>query len=66
MYEQSVNYTTEKWAMVGFTKYIAGRYGKDNIRANCLAPGGYSLGLEDDPVCSAFVDAYIENNPLHR
>ena len=39
MGDQPVNYTTEKWAMVGMTKYMAGRYGKHKIRVNCIAPG---------------------------
>ena len=64
--DQEVNYTTEKWAMVGLTKYMAGRYGKHNIRVNCIAPGGYNPGLSDDPDKKAFVDTYIANTPLHR
>ena len=38
MGDQPVNYTTEKWAMIGLTKYMAGRYGKHHIRVNCIAP----------------------------
>lgn len=64
MGDQPVNYTTEKWAMVGLTKYMAGRYGKDKIRVNCIAPGGYDPGLSDDPDKRAFVDTYIANCPL--
>ena len=62
--DQPVNYTTEKWAMVGLTKYMAGRYGKHNIRVNCIAPGGFSPELSDNPDKKAFVDTYIENCPL--
>ena len=64
MREQSVNYTTEKWAMVGLTKYMAGCYGKHHIRVNCVAPGGYNPKLSDNPDTRAFVDTYIENCPL--
>ena len=64
--DQPVNYTTEKWAMVGLTKYMAGRYGKYNIRVNCVAPGGYSPGLADDPDKKAFVETYVEHCPLGR
>lgn len=64
MREQPVNYTTEKWAMVGLTKYMAGCYGKHHIRVNCIAPGGFNPGLADDPERKAFVDTYIENCPL--
>ena len=62
--DQPINYTTEKWAMVGMTKYMAGRYGKHHIRVNCIAPGGYSPGLADDPLKQAFQKTYIENCPL--
>lgn len=62
--EQPVNYTTEKWAMIGLTKYMAGRYGKYHIRVNCIAPGGYTPGLADNPDKKAFVDTYIANCPL--
>ena len=64
MGDQPVNYTTEKWAMVGLTKYMAGRYGKHGIRVNCIAPGGFNPGLADDPDKKAFVDTYIANCPL--
>lgn len=64
MGDQPVNYTTEKWAMVGLTKYMAGRYGKHHIRVNCIAPGGFNPGLSDDPEKKAFVDTYIANCPL--
>lgn len=63
--DQPVNYTTEKWAMVGLTKYMAGRYGKHHIRVNCIAPGGFDPGLSDDPMKKAFVDALIAHTPLH-
>ena len=66
MGDQPINYTTEKWAMVGMTKYMAGRYGKHNIRVNCIAPGGFNPGLSDDPEKKKFVDTYIENCPLGR
>lgn len=62
--DQPINYTTEKWAMVGMTKYMAGRYGKHNIRVNCIAPGGFDPGLADDPDKKAFQKTYIDNCPL--
>lgn len=64
MGDQPVNYTAEKWAMVGLSKYMAGRYGKHHIRVNCIAPGGFNPGLSDDPEKKAFVDTYIANCPL--
>ena len=62
--DQPVTYTTEKWAMEGLTKYMAGRYGKNGIRVNCIAPGGFNPGLADDPSKQAFQQTYIENCPL--
>ena len=62
--DQPVNYTTEKWAMIGMTKYMAGRYGKHHIRVNAIAPGGFDPGLSDDPMKKAFVDTLIANTPL--
>lgn len=64
MQDQPVNYTTEKWAMIGLTKYMAGCYGKHHIRVNCIAPGGYDPGLSDDPEKKEFVETYIKNCPL--
>ena len=64
--DQPVNYTTEKWALVGLTKYMAGRYGKHGIRVNCIAPGGFNPGLSDDPDKQAFQETYIANCPLGR
>jgi len=66
MKDQPVNYTTEKWAMVGMTKYMAGFYGKYNIRVNCIAPGGFNPKLSDNPDTRKFVETYIENCPLRR
>lgn len=62
--EQSINYTTEKWAMEGMTRYLAGRYGKDGIRVNSIAPGGYAPGIENDPARKEFFETYKENCPL--
>ena len=62
--DQPVTYTTEKWAMEGLTKYMAGRYGKNGIRVNCIAPGGFNPGLADDPSKQAFQQTYIENRLL--
>lgn len=60
--DQPINYTTEKWAMVGMTKYMAGRYGKDGIRVNCICPGGYNTSTGK----KGFWQTYVDNCPLHR
>ena len=64
MREQAVNYTTEKWAMEGFTRFLAGRYGQDGIRVNSIAPGGYNPTIETNPKTKEFAKTYIENCPL--
>ena len=59
-----MGYTFEKWGMVGYTKWLAAFFGKDNIRANCISPGGF------DPKLGAlrpdFYRTYIEHTPLGK
>jgi len=61
-----VNYTYDKWGMVGFTKWIANYYGKFNIRANCISPGGYGPGVAEMKGNKEFVDNYKRLTPLGR
>ena len=64
MRDQPINYTTEKWAMEGMTRYMAGRYGKDRIRVNSIAPGGFNPNIGSTEAGKQFVETYIENCPL--
>ena len=61
-----VNYTYDKWAMVGFTKWLANYYGRYNIRANCISPGGYGPGVEESYGDNSFVRRYKQLTPLAR
>lgn len=61
-----INYTYDKWAMVGFTKWIANYYGRFNIRANCISPGGFGPGVAESIGENAFVDNYKRLTPLGR
>ena len=61
-----INYTYDKWAMVGFTKWIANYYGKFNIRANCISPGGYGPGVAKMIGENEFVENYKRLTPLGR
>jgi NAD(P)-dependent dehydrogenase (short-subunit alcohol dehydrogenase family) len=62
-----VNYTYDKWGMVGFTKWIANYYGKYNIRANCISPGGYGPGVAAMPGDrKEFIENYKRLTPLGR
>lgn len=61
-----VNYTYDKWGMVGFTKWLANYYGKYNIRANCISPGGYGPGVAKLVGKDEFVENYKRLTPLGR
>lgn len=61
-----VNYTYDKWGMVGLTKWLANYYGKFNIRANCISPGGYGPGVEEAYGENSFVQKYKQLTPLGR
>jgi NAD(P)-dependent dehydrogenase (short-subunit alcohol dehydrogenase family) len=61
-----INYTYDKWGMVGFTKWIANKYGKYNIRCNCLSPGGYGPGVLGILGKNEFYDNYRTLTPLGR
>lgn len=61
-----VNYTYDKWGMVGLTKWMANYYGKFNIRVNCISPGGYGPGIEESIEKNEFVENYKKLTPLGR
>ncbi|MBL7735904.1 MAG: SDR family oxidoreductase [Chitinophagaceae bacterium] len=61
-----VNYTYDKWGMVGFTKWIANYYAKFNIRANCISPGGYGPGIAESIGDSEFAVNYKRLTPMGR
>jgi NAD(P)-dependent dehydrogenase (short-subunit alcohol dehydrogenase family) len=54
-------YSAIKGAIVNFTRYLASYYGKDNVRVNCISPGGV---YNRQPV--TFVKRYINKTPLRR
>jgi len=54
-------YAAIKGGIINFTKYLASYYGKDNVRANCISPGGvYNRQTKK------FVDRYVARTPLGR
>lgn len=61
-----VNYTYDKWGMVGFTKWLANYYGRSGIRANCISPGGYIPGFVEKHGENEFVVNYKRLTPLGR
>ncbi len=60
----SVNYTTEKWALIGFTKWCAAMYGREGIRCNAICPGGYDPKLKESG--HPFYETYRKHCPLGR
>ncbi|THF77360.1 SDR family oxidoreductase [Cohnella fermenti] len=61
-----IEYTYNKWGLVGMTKWLANYYGPYNIRVNSISPGGYnpSGALEDDN--DEFLRNYKVRTPLGR
>lgn len=54
-------YTAIKGGVINFTRYLASLYGKNNIRVNCLSPGGI---FDNQP--ETFVTKYEEKVPMKR
>lgn len=54
-------YSAIKSGIVGITRYIATRYGSENIRANVVCPGGI-----ENSQSTSFVKNYVEKTPLKR
>lgn len=55
-------YNAAKGGLINFTRYLAAYYGKDNIRVNCISPGGIYQKDENE----TFVRKYSERTPLGR
>ncbi|MGV8950711.1 MAG: SDR family oxidoreductase [Cypionkella sp.] len=54
-------YHYEKGGMLNFTRWAASILGKDNVRVNCLAPGGFFAGQP-----APFVKNYSDRTQLGR
>ncbi|MGA1866932.1 MAG: SDR family oxidoreductase [bacterium] len=54
-------YSASKAGLIGFSRYLATMFGKDNIRVNVLTPGGVFDGQEQ-----SLYDAYRMRVPLAR
>jgi len=54
-------YSATKAAVIGFTKWLATYYAKENVRANCVVFGGVFDGQGED-----FLEAYNNLVPLGR
>lgn len=61
-----VNYTYDKWGMVGFTKWLSNFYAKQGIRVNCISPGGFGPGVEAMTGKEEFIENYKRLTPMRR
>lgn len=61
MVDPSPIYHYEKGGMINFTRWAASILGKDNVRVNCLSPGGY---FNNQP--APFVRNYSDRTQLGR
>ncbi len=55
-------YNAAKGGLINFTKYLAAYYGEQNIRVNCLSPGGVYYESENE----TFLNKYSSKVPLGR
>jgi NAD(P)-dependent dehydrogenase (short-subunit alcohol dehydrogenase family) len=55
-------YPVVKGGIISFTRYLAAYWGKNNIRVNCISPGGIHHEGENED----FVQKYSEKVPLGR
>ncbi len=56
-----VAYGTSKAALINFTRYLATHLADQNIRANCLSPGGVFNNQSEE-----FISNYTRLTPLGR
>lgn len=54
-------YSAIKGGIINFTRYLASYYGKDNVRVNCVSPGGIK-----DNQHPSFIERYEDKSPLKR
>lgn len=54
-------YTAIKGGIINFSRYLASYYGKNNIRVNCVSPGGII-----DKQHPSFIERYSVKSPLKR
>lgn len=56
------DYFFHKGGMLNFTRFAASYYGSNQVRCNCLSPGG----LQSERTTETFVDRYSERTLLNR
>lgn len=56
-----VAYSAIKGGIINFSRYLASYFGKDNVRINCVSPGGIA-----DAQHPSFIERYNQKSPLKR
>ncbi|MCJ0741503.1 SDR family oxidoreductase [Pedobacter montanisoli] len=56
-------YSAIKGGIINFSRYLASYYGKNNVRVNCVSPGGIIDEKQQHP---SFIKRYSEKSPLGR
>lgn len=54
-------YSAIKAGIINFSRYLASYFGKDNVRVNCVSPGGIK-----DLQHPSFIERYEDKTPLKR
>jgi len=54
-------YSAIKGGVISFSRYLASYFGKDNVRVNCVSPGGIK-----DQQNPSFIERYEYKSPLKR
>lgn len=60
-FETEPDYPFIKGGIISFSKYLSSYYSKQNVRVNCISPGGF---FNNQP--ELFVSKYIAKTPLGR
>ncbi|WP_410222084.1 SDR family oxidoreductase [Pedobacter sp.] len=56
-------YSAIKGGIINFSRYLASYYGKNNVRVNCVSPGGIIDEKQQHP---SFIKRYSDKSPLGR
>ena len=58
----SINYSTSKAGIIGFTRQVAAEYAKEKIRVNAIAPGWHGGTALGEILCLALFGTYVTDD----